>query len=79
MPIPAADKAYFPGLPRSYGKKTRPGRCTEQELIALRRSMIIQAREVFCQERFPAFLNIICADCKPMARCPVDFYAASLS
>ncbi len=39
-----------------YGKKTRPGRCTEQELIALRTSMIIQAREVFCQGRVPASL-----------------------
>ena len=39
-----------------YGKKTRPGRCTEQELIALRTLMINQAREVFCQGRFPASL-----------------------
>ncbi len=26
----------------------------------------------------PSILNI-CADCEPLARCPVDFYAASLS
>jgi hypothetical protein len=35
-----------------------------------------QAGEVSCQERFPASLIV---DCEPMARCPVDFYAASLS
>ncbi len=39
-------------------RETRPGRCPEQELIALRTLMINQAREVFCQERFPASLKI---------------------
>jgi hypothetical protein len=53
--------AELPGLrlplwPMAYGRKTRPGRCTEQELIALRTLMINQAREVFCQGRFPATL-----------------------
>ena len=62
-----------------HGKKARPGRCTEQELIALRTLMINQAREVFCQGIFSASLVLGCADCKPMARWPVDFYAASLS
>ncbi len=42
--------------PSSYGEKTRPGRCPEPELIALRPLMINQAREVFCQGRFPASL-----------------------
>jgi len=55
-----------------YGEETRPGQCPEQQLIAQRPSMINQAREVFCQGRFPAFLNI-CAHCEPIARCPVDF------
>src|SRR6266513_468808 len=55
----------------------RPGRCPEQKLIALRTSMINQSREVFCQGRFPA--SLIYADCDPMARCLVDFYADSLS
>src|SRR6266852_176980 len=42
--------------PSSYGEKTRPGRCPEPELIAQRPLMINQAREVFCQGRFPASL-----------------------
>jgi hypothetical protein len=40
----------------AYGQKTRPGRCPEPELIAQRTLMIDQAREVFCQGRFPASL-----------------------
>src|SRR5439155_10502563 len=28
---------------------------------------------------FPGILNIICADCEPMVRGPVDFYSAFLS
>src|SRR5437588_1940422 len=39
-----------------YGEKTRPGRCSEPELIAQRPLMINQAREVFCQGRLPASL-----------------------
>src|SRR5215469_8088193 len=35
-------------------EKTRPGHCPEQQLIAQRPSMINQAREAFCQGRFPA-------------------------
>jgi hypothetical protein len=38
------------------GKKLVPGRCPERQLIAQRPSMINQAREVFCQARFPASL-----------------------
>jgi hypothetical protein len=41
---------------KSYGEKTRPGHCPEQQLIAQRPSMINQAREAFCQGRFPASL-----------------------
>jgi len=55
-------------------KKTRP--CPELEIITLRTLMINQAREVFCQRRFPASL-IYCADREPTASCPVDSYAAS--
>src|SRR5215467_10889347 len=40
----------------SCGEKTRPSHCPEQQLIAQRQSMINQAREVFCQGRFPASL-----------------------
>src|SRR5258708_18726267 len=40
----------------SHGQKTRPSRCPEPEIIALRTLMIKQAREVFCQGRFPASL-----------------------
>src|SRR5260221_12750176 len=40
----------------SHGQKTRPSRCPGQELFALRTLMINQAREVFCQGRFPASL-----------------------
>ena len=37
-------------------KKTRPGQCPEQQLIAQRPSMINEAREVLCQRRFSASL-----------------------
>src|SRR5215472_9287064 len=40
------------------GEKTRPGHCPERQVIAQRPSMINQAREVFCQGRFPA--SLIC-------------------
>src|SRR6267378_2484212 len=45
-------------MPRTipHGQKTRPGRCPDQELIALRKLMINKAREVSCQGRFPASL-----------------------
>ena len=33
---------------------------------------------ILCQRRFPAS-SYTCADCGPIVRCPVDFYAASLS
>jgi hypothetical protein len=59
----------------SYGQKTGPGRCVEQELIALRPLMINQAWEVLCQGRFPASFNKG-TYCEPIARCPTDFYAA---
>ena len=42
----------------SCGEKTRPGHCPERQVIAQRPSMINQAREVFCQGRFPA--SLIC-------------------
>jgi len=38
------------------GQDTRPGHCPRQQLIGQRPSMINQAREVFCQARFPASL-----------------------
>jgi len=38
------------------GQDTRPGHCPRQQLIGQRPSMIDQAREVFCQARFPASL-----------------------
>ena len=38
------------------GQDTRPGHCPRQQLIGQRPSMIDQAREVFCQGRFPASL-----------------------
>jgi hypothetical protein len=37
-----------------------------------------QARGGLLPGEIPGILNI-CVDCEPMARCPVDFYAASLS
>ena len=40
-------------------EKTRPGRCPESELIALRTLMINQVREVFCQKKFLASLIYI--------------------
>src|SRR5260221_10931949 len=43
-------------LRTSFGQKTRPGRCPEPELIALRTLIINQAREASCQWRFPASL-----------------------
>src|SRR5215472_16389358 len=50
-----------PRIPRSakgtsHGEKTGPGHCSEQQLIAQSPPMINQAREVFCQRRFPASL-----------------------
>ena len=62
----------------SYGEKTRPGPCPEPELIALRTLMINQARQGFLPGEIPGILNM-CADRELMARCAVDFYAASLS
>ena len=49
-----------------YGEETRRGQCPEQQLIAQRPSTINQAREVLCQGRFPASLNI-CAYCEPIS------------
>src|SRR5258708_38415185 len=43
----------------SHGQKTRPGRCPEPALIALRTLMINQVREVFCQSRFPVSLTYV--------------------
>jgi len=40
--------------------------------------MINQARQGFLAGEIPGILNI-CADRELMARCAVDFYAASLS
>src|SRR6184192_373010 len=47
---------YDNGKSTPYGEKTRPGRCSEPELITQRPLMINQAREVFCQGRLPASL-----------------------
>jgi hypothetical protein len=63
---------------RTVRQKTRPGRCPEQELIALRTWMLNQAREVFYHGTFPASLIYVLI-VSPMARGPVDSYAASLS
>ncbi len=60
----------------SYSQKIRPGRCPDPEIIALRVLMINQAQEV--SGRFPASL-IYVADREPIAGCPVNPYAASLS
>ena len=49
----------------SYGEKTRPGRCPEQQLIAQRPLMINQAREVFCQGRLPASLIYVVVSPSP--------------
>src|SRR5258708_17900585 len=43
----------------SHGQKTRPGRCPEPALIALRTLMINQVREVSCQGRFPVSLTYV--------------------
>src|SRR5215469_15556669 len=43
----------------SYDEKTGPGHCSEQQLIPQRSPMINQAREVFCQGRFPASLTYV--------------------
>ena len=40
--------------------------------------MINQAWEILCLGGIPGILNI-CVDCEPIASCPFDFYAASLS
>ena len=42
--------------PVPHGQDTRPGHCPRQQLIGQPPSMIDQAREVFCQGRFPASL-----------------------
>jgi hypothetical protein len=55
-----------------FGQKTRPGRCPEPGLIALRTLMISQARGGLLLEEIPGILNI-CADREPVARCPVNF------
>ena len=60
-----------------YGEKTRAGHGPEQQLFAQRPSMINQAREVFWRGKFLA--SLIYAHCGPIARCPVDVYAACLS
>lgn len=66
-----------PRLP-PYGQKTHLGHSPQPELIALRTLMINQAREIFCQGKFPSSLiDVLIAE--PVAYCPVDFYAASLS
>ena len=50
-------------------KKTGPGHCPEQQLIAQRPSMINQAREVFCQGRFPASLiSLLYVSHRPLSR-----------
>jgi hypothetical protein len=59
--------------------KTGHGHCAEQQLVAQRPSMSISG----AADRWPGeilgILNNICAYCEPIARCPADFYAASLS
>jgi len=60
-----------------YSEKTRPGRCPEPEIIALRALMINRAGSAFARD-IPGILNV-CADRESIARCPVHFYAASLS
>jgi len=62
----------------AYGEKTGPGHCPERQLIAQRPSMINQARGALFSGEIPGILNI-CGHCEPIARCAVDFYAASLS
>ena len=65
-----------PARPGPYSQEIRPGRCPDPEIIALRVLMINQAQEV--SGRFPASL-IYVADREPIAGCPVNPYAASLS
>src|SRR5882762_1462885 len=48
-----------------FGQKTRP--CPELEIITLRTLMINQAREVFCQRRFPASLIYVLIVSSPPA------------
>jgi hypothetical protein len=60
-------------MPDSCGQKTRPSRCLE--IIAQRTLMKSGPRGLLPVE-IPSILNICC---EPIARCPVDFYAASLS
>ena len=72
------DKAHLLLFLAPFGQKTGPGHCPEQELIALRPRMINQTWEPPAIGGIPSILNIS-ADCEPIARCAVDFYAASLS
>jgi hypothetical protein len=62
-------------IPIAYGQKNYPARCPEQELIALCTLVTNQAREIFCDGSFPASLIYVLIE----SRCPVDFYAASVS
>src|SRR6516225_9254756 len=53
----------------SNGEKTRPGYCPEQQLFARCPSMINEAREVFCQGRFPASLiYVLTVNHRPLSR-----------
>ena len=62
----------------AYGQKTCPGRCPEQELIALCTLMFNQGPGGLLLKEIPGILNI-CADCEPMDRCPVALAASCAS
>src|SRR5258708_3519416 len=66
----------FPFLTSSIipcGQKTHPGRCLE---IIAQRTLMKSGPGGLLPVEIPSILNICC---EPMALCPVDFYAASLS
>ena len=54
------------------GQKTRPGHCLE---IIAQRTLMKSGPRGLSPVEIPSILNICC---EPIARCPVDFYAASL-
>ena len=66
-------RGFVRGMHMPCGQKTRPGRCLE--IIAQRTLMKSRPRGLLPVE-IPSILNICC---EPIAHCPVDFYAASLS
>ena len=69
---PGSTRELVIDFPFSCGQKTHPGRCLE---IIAQRTLMKSGPGGLLPVEIPSILNICC---EPMARCPVDFYAASL-